>query len=144
MPDRGHAQRREFAFAARKVDRIRVDGGDGTRHVHVEAERLDAEGGRRSRAGRRRGIDGVEILKTKARGRQVADLSATDIFQVAADADAHHAPYGSEDDDQISLGSFGVLGPTFVQLARPVAQRHLTIDGRGGDDISARRTPRST
>jgi len=40
---------------------------------------------------------------------------------------------GSEDDDQISIGAFGVLGPTFVRLLTP--PDHLTVAGRGGDDI---------
>ena len=42
---------------------------------------------------------------------------------------------GSEDDDQISIGSFGVLGPTFVRFANPEPTDRLTVDGRGGDDI---------
>ena len=54
-PDRGHAQRREtFAFAARKVDRVRVDGGDGIDTFTIEGERLELQGRRRPRADRRR------------------------------------------------------------------------------------------
>ena len=46
----------------------------------------------------------------------VGDLSATDTFQVDVDADRTTA-YGTEDDDQISFGNFGLLGPTFIQLS---------------------------
>ena len=79
-------------------------------------------------------LDGVEIVDATADALSVGDLSATDVFQVNADADRTTA-YGSADDDQISLGSFGLLGPTYVQLVNPSLDRSLTVDGRGGDDI---------
>ena len=41
---------------------------------------------------------------------------------------------GSEDDDQISFGSFGVPRPDVRPASRARAER-LTVDGRGGDDI---------
>jgi hypothetical protein len=121
-----------FAFAARKVDRIRVDGGDGNDTLalsgiarldlraagdHVRADALD--------------VDGVEILDATADEIAVADLSATDTFQVNATAPKVRVA-GSDDDDQISVGSFGVLGPTFVV---PKGAEDLTVDGRGGDDL---------
>ncbi len=123
-----------FAFASRRVDRVRVDGGDGTDTFTIEGERLELKA-----AGDRVRIDdveldGVEIVKAKGDRLTVGDLSATDVFQVVADAERTTA-YGSEDDDQISLGSFGLLGPTFIQLVNPSLDRYLTIDGRGGDDI---------
>ena len=82
-------------------------------------------------------LDGVEIVKAAAQQLSIGDLSATDAFQVVADADRTTA-YGSEDDDQISLGSFGLLGPTFIQLVDPSLDRYLTIDGRGGSSSPAR------
>ena len=123
-----------FAFAARKVDRVRVDGGEGIDTFTIEGERLELKA-----AGDRVRIDdveldGVDIVRAKGERLTVGDLSATDVFQVVADAERTTA-YGSEDDDQISLGSFGLLGPTFIQLVNPSLDRYLTIDGRGGDDI---------
>ncbi|MDA0162553.1 hypothetical protein OM076_19925 [Solirubrobacter ginsenosidimutans] len=124
-----------FAFAARDVDRIRVDGGDGTSDTLSLADhRLDLRAvGDHVRAGDV-DLDGVEIVTATADELSVGDLSATDVFQVNADADRTTA-YGSEGDDQISFGSFGLLGPTFIQLVNPSLDRSLTVDGRGGDDI---------
>ena len=118
-----------FAFAARKVDRVRIDGGDGNDTLAVDAERVSAAGDR-VRVGDA-DVDGVEILQVTGSELTVGDLSATDTFQVEAHADDLRV-FGSEDDDQISVSSFGVLGPTFVTFAG--AQR-VTVDGRGGDDI---------
>ena len=113
---------------------MRVDGGEGTDTFTIEGERLELKA-----AGDRVRIDdveldGVDIVRAKGERLTVDDLSATDVFQVVADAERTTA-YGSEDDDQISLGSFGLLGPTFIQLVNPSLDRYLTIDGRGGDDI---------
>lgn len=124
----------DFAFNARRVDRVRVDGGEGTDTFTIEDERLELKGA----GGRVRvddvELDGVDIVRAKAERLTVGDLSATDVFQVVADAERTTA-YGSEDDDQISFGSFGLLGPTFITLVDPSLDRYLTIDGRGGDDI---------
>jgi Ca2+-binding RTX toxin-like protein len=123
-----------FAFARHRVDRVRVDGGDGLDTFAIDDRRLDLKpAGDHVRIGDV-DLDGVEIVKATADELNVGDLSATDVFQVDADAD-RTTTYGSEGDDQISFGSFGVLGPTFVQLVNPSLDRYLTIDGRGGDDI---------
>jgi hypothetical protein len=123
-----------YAFAPHKVDRIRVDGGDGLDTFAIEDRRLELKAaGDRVRIGSVE-LDGVEIVRATAGELSIADLSATDVFQVDADADRTTA-YGSDGDDQISLGSFGLLGPTFVRLVDPSIDRSLTIDGRGGDDI---------
>jgi hypothetical protein len=123
-----------YAFARHKVDRIRVDGGDGLDTFAIEDRRLELKAaGDRVRIGSVE-LDGVEIVRATAGELSIADLSATDVFQVDADADRTTA-YGSDGDDQISLGSFGLLGPTFVRLVDPSIDRSLTIDGRGGDDI---------
>ena len=87
-------------------------------------------------------LDNVEMLRLAtlagADAVTVGDLSATDVFQVDADlgAGADRATVlGSGEDDQISIASFGVLGPTFVRFENAEAGDHLTVDGRGGDDI---------
>ena len=123
-----------FAFAARDVDRIRVDGGDGTDTFALADHRLDLRAASDHVRAGDVDMDGVEIVKATADELSVGDLSATDVFQVNADADRTTA-YGSEGDDQISFGSFGLLGPTFIQLVDPSLERSLTVDGRGGDDI---------
>jgi hypothetical protein len=124
-----------FAFARHKVDRVRVDGGDGLDTFAIDDRRLSlTAAGDRVRIGGDLVLDGVEIVRATAREISIGDLSATDVFQVDADAD-RTTTYGSEGDDQISLGSFGLLGPTFVRLVNPSLDRYLTIDGRGGDDI---------
>ena len=123
-----------FAFAAHKVDRVRIDGGDGNDTLALSDRRLDLRAaGDHVRSGDV-DVDGVEIMTATADDVSVGDLSATDTFQVNVDADRTTA-YGSEDDDQISFGSFGLLGPTFIQLINPSLDRYLTVDGRGGDDI---------
>ncbi len=132
----------DATFARSRFDRVRVDLGDGL-------DTLTVIGRRRSiaRAGRPRALDEIE-------------LDNTDILRVeTGDGKRHaqrrrplghrHVPghgrprrrcrqatvYGSDDDDQISFGSFGVLAPTYVQFEQPEAIDRLTIDGRGGDDI---------
>jgi hypothetical protein len=119
----------QFAFAARKVDRVRIDAGDGNDTLAVEGAGAVAAGDR-VRVGDA-DIVGVEILRLSGPELFVGDLSATDTFQVDAKAPKLRVA-GSEDDDQISIGAFGVLGPTFV---RPEGVEDLTVDGRGGDDI---------
>jgi hypothetical protein len=118
-----------FAFPSRKVDRVRVDG-DGVDTLSTAARGFVGAAGDRVRVGDLE-LDGVEILKLAGSELVVGDLSKTDTFQVDADA-AELTVLGSEDDDQISVGSFGVLGPTYV---RPAGTSRLTVDGRGGDDI---------
>ena len=124
----------QFAFDARKVDRVRVDAGDGNDTLALSGHRLDL----RAAGGHARAddvdVDGVEIMTATADEVSVGDLSATDTFQVNVDADRTTA-YGSEGDDQISFGNFGLLGPTFIQLIDPSLDRYLTVDGRGGDDL---------
>jgi hypothetical protein len=123
-----------YAFARQKVDRVRVDGGDGLDTFAIADRRVDLKAaGDRVRIGSVE-LDGVEIVRATAGQLSIADLSATDVFQVDADADRTTA-YGSDGDDQISFASFGLLGATFVQLVNPSLDRSLTIDGRGGDDI---------
>jgi hypothetical protein len=122
-----------FAFAARKIDRIKVDGGDGG------SDRLTLSGDRKldlRAAGDhvRTGsidLDNVEIVDAAADEIAVADLSSTDTFQVIAAAPAVRVA-GSEGGEQISVSPFGVLGPTFVV---PEGVQDLTVDGRGGDDL---------
>jgi Ca2+-binding RTX toxin-like protein len=87
-------------------------------------------------------LDGAGIVRVtgtpNADTLTVADLSATDTFQVAAalGAGADRATItGSDEDEQISVGPFGVLGPTFVTFEAPELQDRLTVDGAAGDDI---------
>ncbi|MDA0168319.1 hypothetical protein OJ998_04405 [Solirubrobacter taibaiensis] len=108
-------------------DRVRVTG------------KLDAE------------LDGVGIVRIAGTAGTdvltVGDLSATDTFQVAAalGAGADRATItGSEDDDQISIGAFGVLGPTFVTFDAPELADRLTVDGGAGDDIVSASTAAMT
>ena len=117
-----------------RFDRIRVDlgdgldalafsGGPGANHFDVTAA------GDRVRLLRNQletELDNVDILRLAGQDGtdtlNVGDLSATDTFQVDADlgAGADKAIVnGSEDDDQISFGSFGLLGPTFVRFLTP-------------------------
>lgn len=119
-----------FAFAARKVARVRVDAGEGLDRLTARARGAVSAAGDRVRLGDAE-LDGVEILALDGEELVVGDLSGTDAFQVDARV-AKLTVLGSEDDDQISVGSFGVLGPTFV---RALDTRRLTVDGRGGDDI---------
>ncbi|RKQ84929.1 hypothetical protein C8N24_6560 [Solirubrobacter pauli] len=133
----------DAAFARHRFDRIRVDLQDGLdtlvlrgrRQVEVRAQ------GDRVRIDEIE-IDGADVLRVEtgdgADQLSVDDLSATDTFQVTADLGAgldKATVHGSEDDDQISFGAFGVLGPTFVLFAQPEPSDRLTIDGRGGDDL---------
>ena len=91
-----------FAFAAGKVDRVRVDGGDGMDTFTLADRRLDLRAAGDHVRGGDVDIDGVEILDASAHELSVGDLSPTDVFQVNADADRTTA-YGSDGDDQISL-----------------------------------------
>lgn len=134
----------DAVFARHRFDRIRVDLKDdpfdtlvlrGRRQVDVRAQ------GDRVRVDEIE-IDNADVLRVEtgdgADRLSVDDLSATDTYQVTADlgAGADKATvYGSEDDDQISFGAFGVLAPTYVLFARPEPIDRLTIDGRGGDDL---------
>ncbi|WP_064750517.1 calcium-binding protein [Solirubrobacter soli] len=116
-------------FPARKAERVRIDGGDGNDTLALEGASAVAAGDH-VRVGDA-DIDGVEILQLTGSDVFVGDLSATDAFQVDAKAPKLRVA-GSDGDDQISVSSFGVLGPTFV---RPDGVQDLTVDGRGGDDI---------
>ncbi len=86
-------------------------------------------------------LDNVDELRLNgAHDVTVDDLSATDVFQVDVDAGAleRATVNGSNDDDQISVSSFGVpsvLGPTFVRFENAAPTARLTVDGRAGDDI---------
>ena len=111
-----------------------VDGGDGTDTFALDDRRLDLRAAGDHVRGGDVDLDGVEIVDATADELTVGDLSPTDVFQVNADADRTTA-YGSEGDDQISFGSFELLGPTFITLVNPSLDRSLTVDGRGGDDI---------
>jgi hypothetical protein len=81
--------------------------------------------------------DAIEVLKLNAGAGEdtlsVADLSGTGVSEVDADLD-RATVLGSDDLDQISVGAFGVLGPTYVRFLRP---EH---DERGGDDIRSAST----
>jgi Ca2+-binding RTX toxin-like protein len=137
----------EATFARSRFDRIRADLGDGLDTLTFNGGgRVDVDAhGDRVRLTRNdlpADLDGADIVGVHtgdgADTLHVGDLSATDTFQVAANlgAGADRATVdGSEDDDQISLGAFGVLGPTFVSFEQPELADRLTIDGRGGDDI---------
>jgi hypothetical protein len=120
---------RTFAFARRKVDRVRIEG-DGVDTLAMPAAGFVGAAGERVRVGDLE-LDGVEILKLIGAELTIGDLSKTDTFQVDADT-AELTVLGSDDEEQLSVGSFGVLGPTLV---RPVNTSRLTVDGRGGDDI---------
>jgi Ca2+-binding RTX toxin-like protein len=120
------------SFSVHRYDRVRVDGGDGLDTLAIDGERAFAAGDR-VRLGDAE-VDGVETLRLHG-DVTVGDLSRTDVFQVdIADSD-RATVLGSEDDDQISIGAFGVLGPTFVRVLAPEPSDRLTVDGRGGDDI---------
>jgi hypothetical protein len=120
------------SFNVKGYDRVRVDGGDGLDTLATDAGHVYATGDR-VRLGDAE-IDNVEILRLDG-DATVGDLSATDTFQVdVLDAD-RATVLGSEDDDQISIGSFGILGPTFVRVVDPQPTDRLIVDGRGGDDI---------
>lgn len=140
----GRVRVNDTGFARHRFDRIRVDLKDdpfdtlvlrGRRQVDVRAQ------GDRVRIDEIE-IDNADVLRVEtgdgADRLSVDDLSATDTYQVTADlgAGADKATvHGSEDDDQISFGPFGVLAPTYVLFARPEKIDRLTIDGRGGDDL---------
>jgi hypothetical protein len=132
-----------FEFKDKRFDRIRVDLGEG-----LDTLALGGEGRIRASVseGRVRLTGGVEldnVDKLRLSGAHdvtVDDLSATDVFQVDVDAGAleRATVNGSSDDDQISVGSFGVpsvLGPTFVRFENASPSARLTVDGRAGDDI---------
>ena len=134
----------EFDFRSHRIDRIRVDLGDGLDTLAVDREdvRASAAGDRvRLSGGEPLELDNVDKLRLNgAHDVTVDDLSATDVFQVDVDAGAleRATVNGSNDDDQISVGSFGVpsvLGPTFVRFENAAPTARLTVDGRAGDDI---------
>jgi hypothetical protein len=120
------------AFTVGRFDRVRVDGGDGLDTLATDAGHVYAAGDR-VRLGDA-DIDGVEILRLDG-DATVGDLSATDTFQVDVLGADRATVLGSDGDDQISIGSFGILGPTFVRLIDPQPSDRLTVDGRAGDDI---------
>ncbi|MDA0180003.1 hypothetical protein OJ997_06830 [Solirubrobacter phytolaccae] len=133
----------DATFARHRFDRVRVDLGDGLDTLTISGRRrveLSAQGDR-VRFDEVE-LDNTDVLQVEtgdgADTLAVGDLSATDTFQVIADlgAGADRATvYGSEDGDQISFGTFGVLAPTYVLFDQPERIDRLTIDGRGGDDI---------
>ncbi len=74
---------------------MRVDGGEGLDTFAIDDRRLDLKAaGDRVRIGDVE-LDGVEIVRATADELSIADLSATDVFQVDADADRTTA-YGSD------------------------------------------------
>jgi hypothetical protein len=134
----------QFDFRSHRIDRIRADLGDGLDTLAVDRDevRASASGDRvRLSGGEPLELDNVDKLRLNgAHDVTVDDLSATDVFQVDVDAGAleRATVNGSSDDDQISVGSFGVpsvLGPTFVRFENAAPSARLTVDGRAGDDI---------
>ena len=103
-----------FAFARHKVDRVRVDGGDGPTRSRSTTTGSTCRPPATASGSTTSSSTASRSSRPRPRQLTVGDLSATDVFQVVADADRTTA-YGSEDDDQISLGSFGLLGPTFIR-----------------------------
>jgi hypothetical protein len=132
----------EFLVPRSRFDLVRVNDV-GTVAFEGPRFELSADGDRARVVGKVDAeLDGVGIVRiTGTAGTDVltvGDLSATDTFQVAAalGAGADRATImGSEDDDQISIGAFGVLGPTFVTFDAPELADRLTVDGGAGDDI---------
>src|SRR5262245_28906282 len=132
-----------FEFEDDRFDRIRVDLGDGLDTLALDGEERirAAAGDGRVRLTGGAELDNVDKLRlTGAHDVTVDDLSATDVFQVDVDAATldRATVNGSSDDDQISIGDFGVpsvLGPTFVRFENAVPTTRLTVDGRAGDDI---------
>jgi hypothetical protein len=117
-----------FRVRRRDFDRVRVTGRgaltfNGGGRIDVRAV------GRRARidAGDLRiETDGIEVLELNTGAGEdalsVADLSGTDVYEVDADLGGGHdraTVLGSEDLDQISVGAFGVLGPTLVRFLNP-------------------------
>jgi len=133
----------EFSVARHRFDRVRVDGGaqidtlalegtPGNDRFDVVADRIT---GRDEIA-----LSGIDIVRVSALAGsdRVTVGEQSEVFQVDADlgaGDDRATVLGSDDDDQISIGSFGVLGPTFVRFPNAEATDRLTVDGRGGDDI---------
>jgi RTX calcium-binding nonapeptide repeat (4 copies) len=133
-----------FDFRSYRIDRIKVDLGDGLDTLAVDREdvRASAAGDRvRLSGGEPLELDNVDKLRLNgAHDVTVDDLSATDVFQVDVDADEleRATVNGSSDDEQISVNDFGVpsvLGPTFVRFENAAPTVRLTVDGRAGDDI---------
>jgi Ca2+-binding RTX toxin-like protein len=148
-----------YAIPRHRFDRIRVDGGDGLDTLAFDGsparERFDVTAaGSRARLVRDVGdlqieTDGVETLRIAALAGAdsiaVADLSATDVFEVDADLGAgdgardEASVSASNVQDQVTVsalsGAATVLGPTFVRFENPERTDRLRVDGRGGDDI---------
>ena len=125
-------------------DRVRVTG-TGTLTFNGGARVDVREAGERARidvGDLRIETAGIEVLRLNTGAGEdtvsVGDLSSTDVYEVDADLGAGYdraSVAGSDDDDQISVGAFGVLGPTYVRFLNPEHDDQLTVDGRGGDDI---------
>jgi Ca2+-binding RTX toxin-like protein len=125
-------------------DRVRVTGsgtltfnGGGRVDVRTAGERARIDAG-----DLRIETDAIEVLRLNTGAGEdtlsVGDLSSTDVYEVDADLGTgfdRASVAGSEDSDQISVGAFGVLGPTYVRFLNPEHDDQLTVDGRGGDDI---------
>ena len=141
----------EFLVPRSRFDLVRVNDV-GTVAFAGSRFELSADGDRARVTGRLDAeLDGVGIVRIAGTAGSdvltVGDLSATDTFQVAAalGAGADRATItGSDDDDQISIGAFGVLGPTFVTFDAPELADRLTVDGGAGDDIVSASTAAMT
>ena len=84
---RSRSAARDVRVRARKVDRVRVDGGDGNDTFAIVGPPAATCGRGRPRPRGDVDVDGVEILPRTGDELTVGDLSATDVFQVDADAD---------------------------------------------------------
>ena len=107
----------------------------GTDTFAIEDRAARAEGRRRPRPDRRRRSRRRRDRHAPRRDALTSATSPPPTCSRSTPTPSGTTAYGSEDDDQISLGSFGLLGPTFIQLVNPSLDRYLTVDGRGGDDI---------
>ena len=108
------------SFNVKGYDRVRVDGGDGLDTLATDAGHVYAAGDR-VRLGDAE-FDNVDILRLQG-DATVGDLSATDTFQVDVLGADRATVLGSEDDDQISIGSFGDPRPDVRARRRSAADR---------------------